>query len=63
MQLGEKAYLACDGTDWLLMTVNTNQEKGLRLEMAMGSVQQVKDPWFEAHQKTSFFQAMSRLTQ
>ena len=22
--------------------------------MAMGSVQQVKDPWFEAHQKTSF---------
>ncbi len=48
MQLGEKAYLACDGTDWLLMTVITNQEKGLRLEMAMGSAKQVKDPWLKA---------------
>ena len=27
MQLGQKAYLACDGTDWLLVTVVTNQEK------------------------------------
>jgi hypothetical protein len=27
MQLGQKAYLACDGTDWLLVTVVTNQGK------------------------------------
>ena len=38
MQLGEKVYLACDGTDWLIMTEIKNQEKGLKLEMAMGSV-------------------------
>jgi hypothetical protein len=38
MQLGEKVYLACDGTNWLTMTETKNQEKGLKLEMAMGGV-------------------------
>ena len=38
MQLGEKVYLACDGTKWLTMTETKNKEKGLKLEMAMGGV-------------------------
>ena len=54
MQLGEKVYLACDGTNWLTMTETKNQEKGLKLEMAMGGVQQGRDPWFESHQETNF---------
>ena len=63
MQFGEKVYLACDETNWLTMTETKNQEKGLKLEMAMGGVQQGRDPWFESHQKTNFWRSMPSLTQ
>ncbi len=56
MQFGEKVYLACDETNWLNMTETENQEKGLKLEMAMGGVQRGRDTWFESHQKTDFLE-------
>jgi hypothetical protein len=54
MQFGEKVYLACDETNWLIMTETENQEKGLKLEMAMGGVWQGWDPWFEPIRRQFF---------
>ena len=52
--LEEKVYLACDETNWLIMTETENQEKGLKLEMAMGGVWQGWDPWFEPIRRQFF---------
>ena len=63
MQLGQKAYLACDGTDWLLVIVITNLEKRPQAGDGYGKCKASKRSLIRGPPEDIFFLAMSSLTQ